>query len=467
MRRPSLILLAACCLAVALALFALPIASKSDASGAEPTPPIASGSTATRELLEPERGAHPPRDPAATVASGAYRPDFPGPGAPSAAPPVPTPGLLRGRVVRDEDGEPIAGVLVDASLADAGQPTESFAAGPAVSWATTNAAGEFGCLIPADGRWTVQASTLGRDPVTRDVLVRERTPEEFVELRMSSLRVLAVRLVDARGAPASAAALGLDPLFEDRVRVVLAERCVAPGAVVPTSSLLPLRARAAGTFAWTVEAAGAAGRCLCVALGDAVIAAHLLTRGETEVALRIDAADVALAMGSCAIEAVDERTGTPVAGGTVRMILPGGVALERVLDAAGRASIRSCPRGEARIEVLADGFAPGERRVAVPGDAVHVIRLQPARRLAGVVLDASGAPAARVQVYLRRPESADPLRSAISDASGAFEFQRLAPGDYVVGFRGSAGSHQRGPTPASEQPVSLRGADVEGLVLRF
>ncbi|HEY0710627.1 MAG TPA: sigma-70 family RNA polymerase sigma factor [Polyangia bacterium] len=117
-------------------------------------------------------------------------------------------------------------------------------------------------------------------------------------------------------------------------------------------------------------------------------------------------------------------------------LYPGHVlpVFETVSDQDGRYGLRLAPRGY-HVTVSADGYAPAKTTVALNRDVVREVRLQPAARLFGTVIDrATQRPVAGARVSLvdgdpRHMNSAEPVTS---DAEGRFGFDDLGAGSYQI-----------------------------------
>lgn len=138
---------------------------------------------------------------------------------------------------------------------------------------------------------------------------------------------------------------------------------------------------------------------------------------------------------------VDDRTGVPVPGADVRLRegrpAPDAPEVRAVTDQAGEAVLEA-PFGDA-LFVDAEGFAAAALSVWLqPGQGVHLVRLRPALRLSGRVVDGRGRPiATEVTVELAVPDQAcdwEALGDLIAERrtrsgpDGRFELDRIPAG---------------------------------------
>ncbi|HEX4998735.1 MAG TPA: carboxypeptidase-like regulatory domain-containing protein [Terriglobia bacterium] len=156
---------------------------------------------------------------------------------------------------------------------------------------------------------------------------------------------------------------------------------------------------------------------------------------------------------------VSEESGVPVAGALVTLSLPKGAAeilrltgelpdaIEPVTtDARGRFSLAGLRGGDYEWTVRYEGYIAenaGQIRVAPEQQVSNVVlRLTPYRPLQGLVRDEAGQPVADVPVQLLQFQAA--RRTSLSGKSlkvvatqtsrsdGSFQFDPLAPGDYLL-----------------------------------
>jgi hypothetical protein len=154
---------------------------------------------------------------------------------------------------------------------------------------------------------------------------------------------------------------------------------------------------------------------------------------------------------------VDARTSDPIPGATVTLSAPGSTAMPRALsgplptaltEAQGRFLFHSLSKGSYAITASAPGYLDGAYGASRPAaisqpfvldDAQRVgdvqVRLWKAATMSGVVSDETGAPMASVWVSLLRRRGAgyeSVAYGAWTDDRGAYEFNGLAPGEYVA-----------------------------------
>ncbi|HJT17625.1 MAG TPA: carboxypeptidase-like regulatory domain-containing protein, partial [Thermoanaerobaculia bacterium] len=97
-------------------------------------------------------------------------------------------------------------------------------------------------------------------------------------------------------------------------------------------------------------------------------------------------------------------------------------------NAAGEFAIAHAPKNWRRTTAVRGALA-GE---VLNKGRVNTIRLAPAVTISGVVHDPAGKAIAGARVMLRRPNDPSTPDSVISDATGAFAFPPVTPGDYSL-----------------------------------
>lgn len=461
MQRGSLLLIAAVAIACVAALAAL---RAGDAAPVEPgvartTPEV---ERAPLELREVGATASDARDAVATPAA-------PAPVANSRPAAVEQFSRRNGsasfRVVRAEDGAPIAGLRVELKHG------ETFFAAPGQSQRTdAEGLARFERLEP--GAWEATAIADGRSPGIATVVVPPGAASELVEIRLHLPREVLVRLVDAHGADIDPADYGLDATKEVGIAIALGATCGSVGSAfeaggVPSYRTRWLRSRAT-PLRWTLELKGAGACCVHAVLGPTVIAAAPLDDWAREVALVVDRDVWLAAYTPVVVRVVGAADGLPIAGAHVTF----GCAVARSVrcetDAEGRARAEKLLCGEIDLTVGAPGHALAKSTLTRPVQGEHVVRLQIARRIAGVLLDQDGAPLGRgiVGVYASVMEGPnDALYSARTEADGSFEAVGLAQTLYVL--RMQPWGVTSWPRPGLEfTTVDCTDGDVAGAVVR-
>jgi hypothetical protein len=93
---------------------------------------------------------------------------------------------------------------------------------------------------------------------------------------------------------------------------------------------------------------------------------------------------------------------------------------------------------------------------------------EPAASLSGTALASDGAPLAGARLLLSQEimgpagGSMSTAGNALTDANGVWTIRDVSPGEYIIRVTGSAGDR---PTESAALPVTVHGADIEGLVV--
>lgn len=346
-------------------------------------------------------------------------------------------GVITGRVLGGPGAsEPIAGIGVRATA-----PRSLFAVPERRT--RTDAQGRFELRDLVTGHWEVEASLPDidlRGASSVDIDEKE-TPTAELDVLLPYERHVEARLIDVRGDPITAEALGIDPVFLPLVCVGLARSCHEPGSVLgpadmPLNRVMDKSPKGARTT-FDVAIQGAGGECLHGLFGDRVIASRAIGREDVRVDIVLDGADVARFLGVCAVQVVEAAHGAPVTSGQVGFRLPG-AQIARALGPDGIASVAGLPFGPLRAVVEVPGFVTRTVDVVVPTEAPLRIELVPARRLAGRIAVEGGRTGYRFKagVWRVRAGSAklgEPtLRASKWSESGDFAFEGLEPAIYVV-----------------------------------
>ncbi len=345
-------------------------------------------------------------------------------------------GSVAVRVVRDEDGAPIADARVHFGD-ERGVPTD--------------ANGMARVPFPRDILELLERRTPGSPPPALPAIVVRApgraessatapSPDTMsvptVVVRLAAARTVRVRLADPSGAPLDAQAIGID----DAALVVtlgLGATCGLVGGTFDGGGGPLYRVRPeswdGSRFAWTVEVRGTGSPCLHALLGDEILAAEPLPPALLDVVLRVDPAAFARAAAPFAVLVTDDAQ-RPLAHARVVAKLAHGPEIVRETGADGRARVEHALATEFGLAVAADGFVAAEQRVGRPIRADVVVRLVPGRAVRGHVVDKDGHPF-RNQVGLYRATQlgtrTQPIATTEADAQGRFEFLS-APRDALV-----------------------------------
>lgn len=378
------------------------------------------------------------------------------------------------RVVRAEDGEPIADAHVGLALSPGVR-------GPLPEPRTTDARGDAELSGIEDGFYDLVASAPGRAVKKREVVFFRGGPDRPIEVRLEFQRDVLVRLVDARGTDLSPTDFGLAHDTDVGIGIALGARCGAAGArfesgEVPTyrSSWIDSKTQ---PFTWKLQILGRDSGCVHALFGDVVVAAQALDERATEIAVVLDREAWNRALGPVVVRVVDDVHREPVAGARIAFACGSGDETVRDADAEGRVQLDDVPCGQLVLQVRGPGYATQRVPVRRPVRAEVVVRLRPARRIDGVLRDLEGRPIAGVAVLVWTERAigearssgtvASPLAGRATSADGTFSFDELAADEYMVGW--NADGSRRMPPPNADDAFAAadctRG-DAVGIVLR-
>ena len=319
---------------------------------------------------------------------------------------------VTGRVVRDADGTPVAGIAVFTlrSYIDRDASTVSGSDGRFVLEGLPDGLLSFaahgGGLVSKD----LLKSLKGADPLA--ITVGDATPE--VELRVVPAGAVAGRVLDAAGRPLALASVDTFPV----------DRSSEAQWTYTLSSLSTAVTAADGTFrldsmipgmAHTIKATASDGR-----MGSAV--AQVVAGRDAAVEVRV--ADGRFVEVRCATSA-----GTSVSSATVKALGGDGDEFDFSTDGNGIARVGPVPPGGVKLDVEApEGYVVvgEESAVADEGaqDPVATFVLRAKRHVAGRARWSDGTPATFARIEARVAGHDDMV--ADIDVAGAFEFEDLA-----------------------------------------
>jgi len=140
--------------------------------------------------------------------------------------------------------------------------------------------------------------------------------------------------------------------------------------------------------------------------------------------------------GSVAGTVINSLSGAGIPGMNV-LLWTKGAQYQATTDDNGDFRVEEMAPGSYRARFEREGFIPFQRdqpplMVAATGDPARLrVEISPYATLRGRVVDPDSKPAADVEVELRAPRGEAPF-SAITGADGAFTFDRLSPGSFLL-----------------------------------
>ncbi|MCY2960790.1 MAG: carboxypeptidase-like regulatory domain-containing protein [Planctomycetota bacterium] len=375
---------------------------------------------------------------------------------------------LEVRVVRDEDGSPIAGAAVWTGNGAQEEPDDAQRSGPdgVTRW-----------QLSGTRTWNVHARAPGRTPAREQGRYTAGSPAQAVVLRLVAQREVRVRLVDTRGVELTPESLGFDVGAAQAVTIAASGACGDAGGTFdarggPKHRATPESWRG-GRFAWRVEISGTEPACLHALVGDLILASQHVEVATTDVALVVDPALFARASSPFVVRVVTESDGRWIANARVTVKTAQGSGIELVTDAEGRARFERVLAGEFDVCALANGYARLEQRVRRPLQEEIVLRLPPGRKVEGRVVGPHGASVAKKKIAAYSARSLGgltrPIATAESDLEGRFEFVGITTDAIVVcamvDDEGSGFLPQRENLPPTCAYVEA-GGDASGISMR-
>jgi len=377
---------------------------------------------------------------------------------------------IEARIVHDEDGRPFAGANVQLMLTNEegfGEPL------------TTGADGIARFEHVRAGAWLVRADAPGCALARGGGHVSRAQPEASLELRLSTLREVSVRLVAASGRDLTRGSETVDVALASEIAIVVGATCARPGERFDASDAPPSRARStrskSAPYTWQLELRGRDAVCVHALIGDVVLAASVVDPWSDEVRLRVDDSAWRSALTPVVVRVVTGAADVPVVGARVSCASALGSFVETHADERGVARILDFAAGEFVLTVDAPDYAAVRRSLRRPLDADILVRLGTGRRVEGVLLAQDDAPMPRRKLALYAAEEAGSSRAARvlhvveTGLDGRFVFADLDPGQYAVSTHSGTG-YARLPR-TSDWPTSLvhadcRERDAHGLVVR-
>ena len=280
---------------------------------------------------------------------------------------------------------------------------------------------------PAPGRRVVLVAEAGGWRAAIGLRPHQAMPRPLA-LVMVGGEAVTGRVLDAQAKPIAGAAIRLQPRWQE---------ADARGQLTPGQSLL--RAANAVGLRGLSTATDERGSFRLVGVPRATYDLHITVAGAHHVAdVEVDTQGGGVALGDVKLGTgfriegrVQTRSGTPVAGATVRLRRAEGRTrlLRTTTDELGQYVIPDVPTGRWWMEARVTGLAGEREEVDVQGDGLFDLTLEDGGRLAGTVL-AGGAPYAGVlQVQLRHPRGGRGLAPyTLRARAGRFELEGLPTG---------------------------------------
>lgn len=270
--------------------------------------------------------------------------------------------------------------------------------------------------------------------------------EEPIAVVLSPTSRISGRVLDAASRPVSGAVI---QATEERVETV------AGMPVFGTGRQLETRSQEDGSFSFEG-----------VEPGSIELTASGAQWQESSLRLRLaagqDLEGVELTLHEAAIleGTVLGQDGTPVVGAEIgrhRPPRPGEMRIEAPLalsDADGRYRIDRLAPGRLSLSASHGVFGQAVQELDLqPGENALDFRLQGGQTVSGHVLDRSGSPVAAARIWMRA--STGTLPEVLSEPDGAFRFEGIAPGSYLLeALKGGEGrTRQPVPLQISEAPL--------------
>ncbi|MEM8961623.1 MAG: carboxypeptidase-like regulatory domain-containing protein [Acidobacteriota bacterium] len=171
--------------------------------------------------------------------------------------------------------------------------------------------------------------------------------------------------------------------------------------------------------------------------------------------------EVTLRRGATLVGQILDPDGAPVADAAVS--LDGDPTMQASSDEDGRYRLDGIESGHQVVVARHRDFLAGRGVIEVRGDVENELDLTLGRGHAvrGAVLDPSGAPAPEARVSLTAM-AGEMVTTALPDADGRFEYEKVAPGTYELT---ASSSGDRVARAELGEPLVVAAGDVDGLVL--
>jgi hypothetical protein len=351
--------------------------------------------------------------------------------------------VIEGRITSTKDGQPVPMAVISAL-----PPTPELGHSLPTEY-RTDAFGHFSIIDPLPGRWKLTVSARGYANVERVVVLDGVQPvdADFVLTPVMQKPKLLVRLRSPTGQPLLST---LDSPYLEvarALRPVFVAQCPTRRAELPAgTSVLPIRATAVTrpvSDEWfEVALESKASACCCLMLGNHVLDVAPFDETTASVSLVASRDDLLGWLGSVRLTVIDDVSGEPITA-IVEARPEIGAARRVDTDGRGYASVDHLMQGDVVVHVYASVRAPVTRKVTVRGGEVAdlgVIRMVKTVDIAGW-FERAESEGAFSNIYAYRIDGDEPKMNDMStriDSNGAFTFNGVPPGQYLLSVTGMA-----------------------------
>lgn len=337
-------------------------------------------------------------------------------------------GVIEVRVVRNHDGLPMAGVNV--ALERTWDPDVQ----------VTDSGGIVIFTNVDEGTASVSAILAGHARTSGQASIDRQAAHKNVELRLVVERQIVVRLRDPNGRTFDSAAWQLDRRAANRIGIRLDSRCGRLGSAFEAVDVIQFGSRSAedelGPFTWRVRIQGLSDVCVHALLDDVIVGLEQLDPLATELDVRLDPAAIEAALTPAWVRVLVQGSDAPIPGALIefeRSFSANSKPPSSVTQVDGRASVSMAAAPSTQVVVSARGYARVALTLARPFPDEFIVRMAPARRIAGRVVDQEGNPLSNVRVELRMVTgNAVRAPSTRSRKDGHFEFENVVAAEYRV-----------------------------------
>lgn len=375
-----------------------------------------------------------------------------------------TSGMISGRVTSAADGSLIIGADVRLEGADGTSPLE-----PTLSM-TSDLTGQYEIYGVPVGDWKLvcSARSFTQAEVRVSMTIAGGKKQQDFRLQPDPRTNVVLHLSTPGGQPLFDHLGDEDAALVDLLRPVFVEQCpqrnsdLPPGTRVITFQGRAVDHKHAVTDEWQrVQLGSERSACCAVLFADRVLDTAAFAAGMSDLTLVVSIEDLHRATGSLHLAIVDAATNAPLAGARVSLRPAAGPTRIAATDAEGRAEIVRVMPGEAVCEIDAVGHALVTKKATIEaGKSADLGTIQlPATLVVSGTIDmpAPGKTHGRtvfVHAYRLADQEGRALETTIAvQPDGTFEFPRMFPGEYVIGWR------RMDPPPA---PALVRSGELFG-----